>query len=306
MSILELLAWRGWRVAIFTGGCWLVCSAGWCCGKAGLGALVRPAGVNSRQLTALSKYVRCQRRTRLCRRRTPVPTETAVPATATHTSAPPTATRMPDPEIDFRAEAVTLVAGGCTILRWDVEYITAVFLNDFGVEGHGSREVCPPQTETYTLHIVHPQGEEDRQIVVSVIVPTATAIPTAVLPTPTISQPAVNPATTTPVPPTETAVSTHTPTEVEMVTVTAVALSQPTATNEFIPIIVPLLSTATLPATMVAATAIYDSRHNACGHDSRSSHRFRSASLANSAYTMAVLCHFWHDCSWVGSHVAVK
>ncbi len=184
---------------------------------------------------------------------TPVPTETAVPATATHTPAPPTATRMPDPEIDFRAETATLVAGSCTILRWDVEYITAVFLNNFGVEGHGSREVCPPQTETYTLHIVHPQGEEDRQVVVSVIVPTATTMPTAVFPTPTISQPAVNPATTTPVPPTETAVPTHILTEVETVTVTAVALSQPTATNEVIPIIVPLLPTATLPATMVAA-----------------------------------------------------
>jgi hypothetical protein len=161
---------------------------------------------------------------------------------------------MPAPQIDFRADAATVTAGTCTTLRWDVEYVTAVFLNDIGVEGHGSQAVCPAQSESYTLRITHPQGEENRQITVSVIAPTATTV----LPTPAVGQQiAANPATATllaTVIPTLTApfLSPTIPATIRA-DETAVPTNQATPTREFVEVIVPLLPTATEAATAVAA-----------------------------------------------------
>jgi hypothetical protein len=180
---------------------------------------------------------------------TPIPTDTVVP---TNTPLPPTATAVPAPQIDFHADATTVTAGTCTVLRWNLEYITAVFLNDIGVEGRGSQEVCPAQTETYTLRVVHPRGEESRQITISVIVPTATIVlPTAVAgqqialspATATALSSAVSPTTSTSLPTATIAVST---------TETVVPTPQATATHEFVQIIVPLLPTVTEAATAVA------------------------------------------------------
>ena len=189
---------------------------------------------------------------------TPVPTNTAVPPTNTPVPATPTA--MPAPQIDFRADAATVAAGTCTTLRWDVEYVTAVFLNDIGVEGHGSQEVCPAQTETYTLHITHPEGAENRQITVSVIAPTATPAP----PAGAGGQPvAANPATATALPThalseIEMAVPTTATTLIPVTTATtnpvqtAAPTPPPPPTREFVQVIVPPLPTTTEPATAVA------------------------------------------------------
>jgi hypothetical protein len=183
---------------------------------------------------------------------TPMPTNTAV--SPTNTPAPATPTAIPAPQIDFRADAATVAAGTCTTLRWDVEYVTAVFLNDIGVEGHGSQQVCPAQSESYTLRITHPQGEENRQITVSVIAPTATTV----LPTPAVGQQiAANPATATllaTVIPTLTApfLSPTIPATIRA-DETAVPTNQATPTREFVEVIVPLLPTATEAATAVAA-----------------------------------------------------
>jgi hypothetical protein len=181
---------------------------------------------------------------------TPVPTNTAVSPTST--PVPPTTTAVPAPQIDFHADATTVIAGTCTVLRWNLEYITAVFLNDIGVEGHGSQEVCPAQTATYTLRVVHPRGEESRQITVSVIMPTATiALPTSVVG----QQIALSPATATALPsavsPT-TSTSLSTATTAVNPTESAVLTPQATATREFVQVIVPLLPTVTEAATAVA------------------------------------------------------
>jgi len=64
-----------------------------------------------------------------------------------------------EPVIDFRADRTSLPAGECTTLRWDAEYVQEVYLDGAGVSGHGTRDVCPPGTTTYVLHVVLPSGE---------------------------------------------------------------------------------------------------------------------------------------------------
>lgn len=54
----------------------------------------------------------------------------------------------------FRADQYSLSAGGCTFLRWDVDGIKAVYLDRTGRAGHDSQEVCPAQTQTFTLKVV--------------------------------------------------------------------------------------------------------------------------------------------------------
>ncbi len=79
-------------------------------------------------------------------------------------SAPPTPTPKPTsppanaPVVDFRADATTIPAGGCTWLRWDVENVREVYLDGEGVVGHGSRQVCPTATTTYRLKIIRLDG----------------------------------------------------------------------------------------------------------------------------------------------------
>jgi hypothetical protein len=93
---------------------------------------------------------------------TPLPTNTPVPPTATPipptntplpTATPVTPTATPVPEIDFWADALNIAFNSCTTLHWDVENITAVYLDGDGVLGEGAKEVCPTQPQTYTLRI---------------------------------------------------------------------------------------------------------------------------------------------------------
>lgn len=97
-----------------------------------------------------------------------------VPAPAT--APPPTPTSPPPsaPTIDFRADDYDLNVGECTMLRWDVENVQAVFLrwdgHEEGVVGHSQREVClsSPGDFTYTLHVIHAGGSEDRTVTIHV------------------------------------------------------------------------------------------------------------------------------------------
>ena len=157
---------------------------------------------------------------------------------------------MPEPLIHFGADVTTLVAGTCTVLRWDVEHITAVFLNDIGVEGHGSQAVCPAQTTTYTLHIIYPEGKENRQITVSVMIPTATPVP----PTPFGEQQVANKLVTATVLPAAVATTTTMPaaTTITSTEATVIPSAQAPPTSEFVQVAVPLLPTATEAATSVA------------------------------------------------------
>lgn len=86
---------------------------------------------------------------------TPRPTWTPVP-TFTFTPVP-----TPPPEISFRADRKDLGPGECTTLRWDVEYVREVYLDGGDVTGHGTREVCPSASTTYTLRVVLLEGGEE-------------------------------------------------------------------------------------------------------------------------------------------------
>ncbi|MFQ6057492.1 MAG: sigma-70 family RNA polymerase sigma factor [Anaerolineae bacterium] len=74
------------------------------------------------------------------------------------------------PEVSFWVDRDTIKQGECTTLRWGVEYVRAVYLDGEGVAGHDSRQVCPSQTTTYTLHVVTDCGDIDRSV--TIVVPT--------------------------------------------------------------------------------------------------------------------------------------
>ncbi len=77
---------------------------------------------------------------------------------------------LPGPSINFWVDNGTINAGQCTTLRWDVQNVRAVFLNDQGVTGQGSQQVCPGSTTTYTLRVVRQDGgQESRQVTVNVV-----------------------------------------------------------------------------------------------------------------------------------------
>jgi hypothetical protein len=105
------------------------------------------------------------------------PTSTGVPTdTPTFTGTPThtptcTSTSIPKAQVSFWVERDSITAGQCTILHWDVDHATAVYLDGEGEGGHGTRQVCPPSTTTYDLHVAAPSGDVDRQVTVSVIAP---------------------------------------------------------------------------------------------------------------------------------------
>lgn len=75
----------------------------------------------------------------------------------------------PPVAISFTADRTDVQAGQCATLRWDVDDVSAVYLGDEGVVGHGSRQVCPAATTTYTLRVVRRDGgTEQRQITITV------------------------------------------------------------------------------------------------------------------------------------------
>ena len=98
--------------------------------------------------------------------RTPTPEPTSSPApepTSTGTPEPtvtpaPTPTLAPHPR--FRADRTSINPGECTVLRWDVGGVKAVFLDGEGRPGHSSEKVCPEYTQGYTLRVVMADGEQ--------------------------------------------------------------------------------------------------------------------------------------------------
>jgi len=118
----------------------------------------------------------------------PLPTKTPGPPTPTPpfptaTKVPPTATPPPAMRAEiayFEANPGTINAGGCSTLRWGVEYAAAVYLDGEGVIDHDERQVCPPSTTTYTLYATSGGGDAQDTATVTVIqAPTATPPPTS-------------------------------------------------------------------------------------------------------------------------------
>lgn len=83
-----------------------------------------------------------------------------------------TVSGAPDYSINFWADSTNLNGGQCTTLRWDVRNVQAVYLNGEGVAGVSSREVCPGNSQTYTLSVVKLDGGQDsRQVTINVSSP---------------------------------------------------------------------------------------------------------------------------------------
>ena len=71
--------------------------------------------------------------------------------------------------INFRADRTTINFNEHTTLRWDVECVKAVYINGQGAPGHGSQDVSPNATTTYTLRAVkNDNSTEDRNVTIVV------------------------------------------------------------------------------------------------------------------------------------------
>ena len=72
--------------------------------------------------------------------------------------------------VAFRADNSTLVIGDCTTLRWDVQNISAIFLDEQPQSGSGVLPICPPTTTTYRLRVVYPDGTQSQHpLMISVL-----------------------------------------------------------------------------------------------------------------------------------------
>ncbi len=85
--------------------------------------------------------------------RVPRPVATPVPPTATSA---PTSVGMVGPNL--RADKNPIGLRDCTTIRWDVDNISQVYFEGQGVTGHGSQQVCPGKTTTYTLLVIQLDG----------------------------------------------------------------------------------------------------------------------------------------------------
>ncbi|MGQ9500457.1 MAG: NBR1-Ig-like domain-containing protein [Anaerolineae bacterium] len=95
--------------------------------------------------------------------------QVVVPAPATPTPIP---SPTPETYISFVADRTEVSPGECVTLRWDVENVAAVYLNDSGVVGHGSQSVCPTTTTTYVLRVqLRDGGTTERSITITVNLP---------------------------------------------------------------------------------------------------------------------------------------
>ena len=170
-------------------------------------------------------------------------------ATNTTTSTPlpigtPTPTNTPTPDVSFRADATELITGSCTTLRWDVENVQEVYLEGQPQQGHGSRQVCPAQMQTYELRVVNAAGEFRHQVTVNVVQPSLTPIPSDE-PTPL---PTAAPAPTdTPEPQPEVPSPTPIPLPTEAPPLTATPLPPDIATPTPNPLAVAMVAPPTAP-----------------------------------------------------------
>ena len=106
------------------------------------------------------------------RRPTPVgatgPEPTATPTAAVVASAATATRTRTAAESVFWADRYNLAPGECTNLHWDVQNVTAVYFNGNPAEGKETRQMCPPQTTTYTLRVNSSSGTQDRTVTLTV------------------------------------------------------------------------------------------------------------------------------------------
>ena len=94
----------------------------------------------------------------------------------TPTPPPATATPMPTPGpvINFTVNgtgSVTVTAGGCATVAWNVSNIREVYYKGNGVTGVGSAQECPAATTTYTLRVILTDGTETQRSVSIIVSP---------------------------------------------------------------------------------------------------------------------------------------
>ncbi len=82
---------------------------------------------------------------------------------------PPTQSSSSDASISFAADNTDIQVGSCTILRWDINGVQALYLDREPIGGQGSKKVCPSQSTTYEIAILLKNGEwEPRQVRINV------------------------------------------------------------------------------------------------------------------------------------------
>lgn len=64
------------------------------------------------------------------------------------------------PTTSFYANPPNIFAGQCTLLRWDIDYVSQIYFNGQGVTGHETRTVCPYVTSSFTLRVIRYDGSE--------------------------------------------------------------------------------------------------------------------------------------------------
>jgi polar amino acid transport system substrate-binding protein len=71
--------------------------------------------------------------------------------------------------IDFWADQREINRGSCTTLRWETAGVQAVYLDNDGVVGVGTRQVCPDNSKTYKLKVVRmDNGVETKEVKIKV------------------------------------------------------------------------------------------------------------------------------------------
>ncbi|MEJ5199089.1 MAG: hypothetical protein WHX53_09210 [Anaerolineae bacterium] len=58
-----------------------------------------------------------------------------------------------EPDIQFAADRYTIVKGQCAQLRWQTKDVNAVYLDDNGVPGTATKDVCPETSTVYRLRV---------------------------------------------------------------------------------------------------------------------------------------------------------
>lgn len=85
-------------------------------------------------------------------------------------AAPVAPPQSPAPlNVVFQSDRTSINVGECVNLRWDVTEVNGVWLNDQGVPGQSSQQVCPAQTQEFKLKIQRRDGGfEERSITIQV------------------------------------------------------------------------------------------------------------------------------------------
>jgi hypothetical protein len=113
-----------------------------------------------------------------------------MPALPQPTTVPAVQLPLPgvSPAIAFDADRTSINAGECVNLKWNVTEVNGVWLNGQGVPGQSNQQVCPGQTQTYTLKIQKRDGTfEERSITIQVsgnAQPPAANLPPVAVPAP--------------------------------------------------------------------------------------------------------------------------